>query len=671
MRPPFRKILIANRGEIALRILRSARDLGMQVVTVFSEEDRNAPHVLRADEAYHLKGSTLAETYLNIDLMIRIAMEAGCEAIHPGYGFLSESSAFARAVEEAGITFAGPSAETLLLMGNKVRARHWVSELGIPVIPGISGNDPGELIKKSNTLHLPFLVKASEGGGGKGMKLVYHKKDLAAAISTTMQEAKAYFGNGEVYIEELITRGRHIEVQILADRSGQVSILGDRECSIQRRHQKIIEESPAVSIRDRVRKQMYEAARTIARAGGYINAGTVEFLVAGDDSFYFLEMNTRLQVEHPVTEAVTGIDLVREQFLIAAGRKLRQEIIDPTPGGHAIEARIYAEKPESGFLPATGKIHCIRYPSGQDIRTDTAIEGPATVHPHFDPMICKIIASGEDRAKSIQNLTAALKETAFHGIETNLEFLQSLLTDKNFMENKIHTQYIEQHLKDLTENTGSFDRDKGYLFVLAFALFTLKHKMVKERATSPAGIWKKAGRWSNVSTPVIFSVGKHQYEIVFRQGTQPDLALISVTGDPVRQIDYTVKDHEVYFVHEEVQVKGFVTVDSDNKGWVTIEGQTLCVTRSDFLSGVVRHRVRPTRNGNEVLTAPMTGKIISIRVKEAEKVVKGQPLAVIEAMKMQNTIISPDSGIVKQVWGRPGKLIRGNEPVLEIEIQQQ
>ncbi|MCU0370381.1 MAG: acetyl-CoA carboxylase biotin carboxylase subunit [Bacteroidales bacterium] len=444
----FSKILVANRGEIAVRVIRAVQDLGIRAVAIHSDADAYALHVRMADEAYCLEGNDLAGTYLDIDKIVHIARTSGAGAIHPGYGFLSENSAFVRACDEAGIVFIGPNAKAMKLMGNKIESREALKDSGIPMTAGITG-DIGTLLKRAKEIPLPLMIKAAAGGGGKGMRIVHDYEKLPEMLESTSREAKSYFGDGTIFIEKFIEDPRHIEIQVLGDNYGNVVHLFERECSIQRRHQKIIEESPSPTLTPEVRQRMGETAVRIAKTIGYNNAGTVEFLVDKELNFYFLEMNTRVQVEHPVTEMVTGIDIVKEQIHIAAGKKLGIDQASVTQHGHAIECRIYAEDPENNFLPSPGTMSYYREPSGEGIRVDTGILEATTIHSFYDPLICKLITWDKNREEAKDKMIKALDEFIIHGIRTNIGYLKQVLLHPAYIRNLISTKYCDEHTADL------------------------------------------------------------------------------------------------------------------------------------------------------------------------------------------------------------------------------
>ena len=466
----FRKILIANRGEIAVRVIRACRSMGIRSVAIYSEADRDALHVRLADEAWPCGPARATESYLDIARVVGIAKQAGVDAVHPGYGFLSENASFAEAVTAAGIRFIGPSAEVMRTMGLKLPSRERMVEAGVPVVPGGEEIESVEAARvAANEIGYPVLVKASAGGGGRGMRLVEDESGLEAALERARSEAETAFANGSIYLEKFLSEPRHIEIQVLADEHGKVVHLGERECSIQRRHQKLVEEAPAPGMTESLRAEMGEAATRAARAVGYVGAGTCEFLLDAGGDFYFLEMNTRIQVEHPVTEIVTGVDLVESQIRVAAGEPLPFDQAEVALVGHAIEARVYAEDPDKGFVPSPGKIEAWSAPSGPGIRLDSGFEGGQTVSSHYDPMLAKLIASGRDRREALARLASALEEFAVAGIRTGLPFLRRLVEHPVFVEGRYDTGFIEAHMAAGPEALEEAHRNRIFAAVAAFA----------------------------------------------------------------------------------------------------------------------------------------------------------------------------------------------------------
>jgi acetyl-CoA carboxylase biotin carboxylase subunit len=445
----FKKILVANRGEIAVRVIRACRELGIPSVAVYSDVDRAALHVRKADEAYHIGPPAAAESYLNVEKILAVAKRCGADAIHPGYGFLSENAKFAQACLDAEVKFIGPTAASMEMMGSKTRARQEMEKAGVPFVPGTARGleSPQQAEQMAAKIGYPVMLKAAAGGGGKGMRLVHRREDLKSALEGAQSEAQRSFGDGEVYIEKAIVNPRHIEMQVLADEHGNTVYLGERECSIQRRHQKVLEESPSTIVDPDMRRRMGEVAVRVAKAAGYTNAGTVEFLVDEEKNFYFLEMNTRLQVEHPVTELITGLDLVHLQIRIAAGEKLSFAQEDVRIRGHAIECRIYAEDPDNDYFPSPGTITLLLAPSGPGIRRDSGMYEGWTVPIEYDPLLAKLIGYGTDRPQAISRLVRALNEYFVGGIKTNISLFRRILSDRDFQAGRVDTGYLDRLLK--------------------------------------------------------------------------------------------------------------------------------------------------------------------------------------------------------------------------------
>jgi acetyl-CoA carboxylase, biotin carboxylase subunit len=489
-------VLIANRGEIALRVIRACREMGMTTVAVYSDVDRGALHVLHADEAYRLGPAPAAESYLRGDLILEIAQRAGADAVHPGYGFLSENAEFAEACVAAGVTFIGPPASAMRVLGSKTRARQAADAAGMPRVPGsVTGlADIAEAMRVAAGIGYPVMLKAAAGGGGKGMRAVFRAEDLAAAFTAASSEAERSFGSGEVYLEKLIERPRHIEIQLMADEHGGCVYLGERECSVQRRHQKVIEEAPSAVVGEELRRRMGEAAVQLALSAGYVNAGTVEFLLDAEENFYFLEMNTRLQVEHPVTEVVTGLDLVHMQLRVAMGEPLPLTQDDVRLRGHAIECRIYAEDPDNHFFPSPGLITRLIQPSGPGIREDCAVYEGWTVPLDYDPMLSKLVAFAETRGEAIDRMLRALDEYVIGGIKTNIGLFRRILMDEDFRAARIDTGYLERLLAD--EPAVAEERVPEDVVAVAAALFaaSARRQAVGVVDATEESKWAVAGR---------------------------------------------------------------------------------------------------------------------------------------------------------------------------------
>jgi acetyl-CoA carboxylase, biotin carboxylase subunit len=498
----FNKILVANRGEIAVRVMRACREMGIATVAVYSDVDRPALHVSKADEAYHIGPAPAAESYLRMDKILEVARRSGAEAIHPGYGFLSENAKFARACADAGVKFIGPTPESMEMMGSKTRARQEMEKAGVPFVPGTSRGleSPEEGEQVAERIGYPVMLKAAAGGGGKGMRLVHKKEDLRSALEAAQSEAQRSFGDSEVYIEKAIVNPRHIEMQVLADEHGHAVWLGERECSIQRRHQKVLEESPSPIVDADMRRRMGEVAVKVAQAAHYTNAGTVEFLVDEQKNFYFLEMNTRLQVEHPVTELITGLDLVHLQIRIANGETLPFTQEDLKIRGHAIECRIYAEDPDNNYFPSPGKITLLLPPAGPGIRHDSGTYEGWVVPIDYDPLLAKVIGYGTDRRQAIMRLERALYEYFVAGIKTNVSLFQRILRDPDFQAGKLDTGYLDRLLAK-GGSAASSQAPEPAIAAIATGLFSvLDPAAAPNKNGSPTGAgtapshWKQKGR---------------------------------------------------------------------------------------------------------------------------------------------------------------------------------
>jgi len=493
----IKKLLIANRGEIALRVMRTAREMGIPTVAVYSDVDRNSLHVRYADEAYLLGPAPPRESYLNIKKILEIARKAKADAIHPGYGFLSENPAFADACRKARITFVGPPPEAVRLLGDKVAARRTMREAGVPVVPGadaVSSLDEARAV--AGEIGFPLLIKAAAGGGGKGIRIVNSEPDLEGALRVAASEAQAAFGDRAVYVEKFLSPVRHVEVQVMADSQGNVVALGERECSIQRRHQKLVEESPSTAVDPALRERMMEAARRAARASGYQNAGTVEFLLDPDGRFYFLEVNTRLQVEHPVTELVTGFDLVADQLAVAAGEPLRYRQEDVRLRGWALECRIAAEDPFNNFLPSLGTVDYIAEPAGPGIRVDSSLFAGCEIPYHYDPMLAKVITWGRDRDEAIRRMRRALREFIVVGVQTNIPFHLQLMENPEFLAGRIHTNWLEREFT-MASLDGHADEDRVALLAAALLSHLKKRRpsaIATEAPRAGDSAWRIRGR---------------------------------------------------------------------------------------------------------------------------------------------------------------------------------
>ncbi len=494
----FNKLLIANRGEIAMRILRACHELGIRTVAIFSDADRNAMHVRQAHEAYYIGPPPARDSYLLIDKIIEVAKQSGAEAVHPGYGFLAERAEFAQACLDAGLVFVGPPVNAIRVMGDKQTARQTVKAAGVPIVPGTEpGLDDAALIQAAEDIGYPLLVKASAGGGGKGMRPVHKSADLADSIAAARREAMAAFGDDTVYLEKMLVGARHIEIQLLADMDGNIIHLGERECSLQRRHQKLIEESPSYVVDEKLRQQMGEVAVAAARAVDYVNAGTIEFLVDRDKNFYFLEMNTRLQVEHPVTELVTGIDIVQEQLRISRGRRLRINQADVKMSGWAIECRINAEDPYNNYLPSTGQITASRLPTGPGVRVDTGVFPGYEVTPYYDSMLSKLVCYGETRSEAVLRMRRALEEYRIMGVKTNIPFHQHMMDSHRFLTGQFDTSFVEERFS-MDEREAPHQLDAAILATLVAHQQGQKASQIVAPGDRDTSNWKWLGRWERL-----------------------------------------------------------------------------------------------------------------------------------------------------------------------------
>ncbi|RSO31657.1 acetyl/propionyl-CoA carboxylase subunit alpha [Streptomyces sp. WAC 06725] len=632
----FDTVLVANRGEIAVRVIRTLRALGVRSVAVFSDADADARHVREADTAVRIGPPPAAESYLDAGRLIEAARRSGAQAVHPGYGFLAENTAFAAACADAGLVFIGPSAEAIELMGDKIRAKETVRAAGVPVVPGSSGSGltDAQLADAAREIGMPVLLKPSAGGGGKGMRLVRDEALLADEIAAARREARGSFGDDTLLVERWVDRPRHIEIQVLADAHGNVVHLGERECSLQRRHQKVIEEAPSVLLDEATRAAMGEAAVQAARSCGYRGAGTVEFIVPGDDpaSYYFMEMNTRLQVEHPVTEYVTGLDLVEWQLRIAAGEPLAfgQDGVRLT--GHAVEARICAEtvsvrEGARGFLPSGGTVLALAEPHGDGVRTDSGLSEGTEVGSLYDPMLSKVIAYGPDRATALRKLRAALAETVVLGVPTNTGFLRRLLAHPAVAAGELDTGLVEREMDALVPAEVPAEVYAAAAAVRNAALEPVADGGWVDPFSVPDG-WRIGGR----PVPAAHWVKVAGHEPVRVSGTG------HVTADSVR-----------------VTVDGVVHTFRRAGDWLGRDGDAWHVTDHDPVADTLRGAAGA--HGMDALTAPMPGTVTVVKVAVGDEVAAGQGLLVVEAMKMEHVISAPHAGTVSELGVSPGSTV--------------
>jgi 3-methylcrotonyl-CoA carboxylase alpha subunit len=651
----MKRVLIANRGEIAVRIIKTLKSLGISTVAVYHSDEKSATHVKEAQHAVSLGRESLRNTYLNIPRLIQIAQENSCDAIHPGYGFLSENYEFARACEENKITFIGPKSEVIRLMGLKSEAKTIAVKAGVPVLESVVYQSIQQFDKLN--FNFPVLIKAVAGGGGKGMKIVNRRDDFEVLVKSAKREAEQYFGDDRVIIEPYLDNARHIEVQIVGDQHDNIIHLFERECSLQRNHQKIIEEAPASSLSDSLRSEIHQAAVNFARELNYSSLGTVEFLVS-KNKFYFLEMNTRIQVEHPVTEMITGIDLVKEQIFIADGRKLSEEIKNAQFEGHAIEARICAENPYENFRASSGRVSFVHFP--EEVRVDTFIHSDTLVTPHFDSMLGKMILYGKDRTEAIDKLARAIKSTVIHGVDTNLNYLFQIVKDDNFVRNQISTRYLENTLPEKINNyKENISRVPGRIIALAFVY----NNFIKP-AESPKNIWQ-----SNFSNYFVrdVSVSVNGENFLFRINNKH---AVFIEGQAVNYQVFSNDKTSIELFEDGSKFKIFYSENKDKPyDNYELEGFVFKVSSPSVLrmcgEFVKKNRIKNKNTVNQIVS-PLFGKIIAINVKEKDRVKKGDVLLTIESMKTENNIVSPTEGIVKSILVSTGIQVQENNELITL-----
>ncbi|NIW86636.1 MAG: acetyl-CoA carboxylase biotin carboxylase subunit [Gammaproteobacteria bacterium] len=662
----FRKMLVANRGEIACRVMRTARRLGIHTVAVYSDADRRALHVELADEGYRIGPAPAAESYLRGDAILQAAARAGADAIHPGYGFLAESDAFALACGESECVFIGPPVEAIRAMGSKSAARALMEEAGVPVLPGYHGEDQSErtLQRAAERIGYPVLIKPSAGGGGKGMRTVRSPADFADALGSARREARGAFGDDRVIVERFLTAARHVEIQVFADQHGRVVHLFERDCSIQRRHQKIIEEAPAPGLEGSLREAMGAAAVAAARAIGYVGAGTVEFLLGPDGRFHFMEMNTRLQVEHPVTELVTGLDLVEWQIRIASGEPLpcAQEAL--AIEGHAIEARLYAEDPAQDFLPATGTLQHLRMPASDAyVRIDTGVREGDAVSIYYDPMIAKLIVWDRDRPGAVRRLQRALTECEIVGVATNAPFLAAVVAHPAFVRAELDTNFVEQHRAELLPRPPVSGDE-----LLAIACLQVLADRAQEARQRTHG---SRDRWSPWHTTRGWRLNDEGHDV-----------LTFIDRGEQRRVSVHYRDDGYLLDLPGGSIKAYADIDRDGALRAGLAGKRINATvvrqgsELTLLVGGTAHpltlddpdaRVASHDAAAGRLTAPMPGRVLAVLVEAGQTVARGQKLMVLEAMKMEHTITAPEPGTVEAVGFREGDLVQEGVELLSIK----
>ena len=670
------KLLIANRGEIACRVIKTANTQGIKTVAVYSDADKNALHVQMADEAVYLGPSPSKESYLRGELIIEKAKELGVDAIHPGYGFLSENAEFANLCAKNNIIFVGPPASAIEAMGSKSAAKHIMEKAGVPLVPGYHGDDQSEAVLKgaADEMGYPVLLKAAAGGGGKGMRQVWSEKEFSQALNAAKRESMASFGDDHMLVEKYLTRPRHVEIQVFCDTHGNGVYLFERDCSVQRRHQKIIEEAPAPNMSQSVREKMGEAAILAAKAINYVGAGTVEFLLDEDDSFYFMEMNTRLQVEHPVTEMITREDLVHWQLTIAEGKPLPKQQNELTLTGHAFEARIYAEDPNNEFLPSTGTLRLLRTPKENDVvRVDTGVVEGDEVSVFYDPMIAKLVVWGENREIALKRLISALGDYYIDGVSTNIDFLKRVATHPAFVAAELTTTFVEKHHDSLfsatSEDAASDDAasDDTQVNIPVMALLSLLNRKVSRSDKTPS-VWSTVGAWrANASHTETLTLLCNQEEVHVgvkhqRHGTE-DAWELSV-GDNSYNVEGKLVDSALH-----ATINGYKSTFtySDNDGVFTLFNKD---THAKFSLISASLGDDNDDNGDANFSAPMNGTIVAHLVEKGVLVKKGEPILVMEAMKMEHSIIAPHDGTVEEFFFNPGELVDGGATLLAFSTKE-
>ncbi len=672
----FDTVLVANRGEIAVRVIRTLRALGIGSVAVYSDADADARHVREADEAVHIGPAPAQLSYLSIPALLDAARLTGARAVHPGYGFLSENVAFVRACAQAGLVFIGPSAHAVAVMGDKIRAKQTVAAAGVPVVPGRTepGMSDADLVAAAAEVGYPVLIKPSAGGGGKGMRLVTEPAALRGELAAARRQAAASFGDDTLFLERFVHRPRHIEVQILADTHGAVVHLGERECSLQRRHQKIIEEAPSVLLDVATRDRIGAAAVEVARAVGYTGAGTVEFIVGADDPahFFFMEMNTRLQVEHPVTEMVTGIDLVAEQIRIAAGRPLTTSQENIALTGHAIEARVYAEDPARGFLPTGGTVLLMREPDGDGVRVDSGLTHGQRVGTDYDPMLAKVIAWGPDRATARTRLHAALARTAVLGVTTNIAFLRALLAHPDVAAGRLDTGLVERELDGL----GDADLPAGALPAHALAAYGLARLAEAQPAGPVIDPWDVPSGWrvGGVPAPLVWRPalpggGIAEVTVTGTPTAATVTVTVNVTGEPAATGE--PRTAAVRTLADDCSELLITVGGRSRRWWYARDGATRWLGADGAAWRIVEadpaaHTGAESAGAAEV-RSPMPGTVIAVHVAAGEQVTAGQPLIIVEAMKMEHTLAAPRDGHVTDLFAHTGEQVTLDQVLAVVE----
>ena len=655
----FDTVLVANRGEIAVRVIRTLRKMGIRSIAVFSDADANARHVAEADVAVSIGPAPARQSYLNIGAVVDAARRTGAQAIHPGYGFLSENAEFAAALEAAGIVFIGPPVKAIETMGDKIAAKTTVSAFGVPVVPGIArpGLTDDELVSAGGDIGYPVLVKPSAGGGGKGMRVVHGPAELQAALTSARREAGAAFGDDTLFLERFVLNPRHIEVQVLADGYGNVVHLGERECSLQRRHQKVIEEAPSPLLDVATRTRIGAAACDTARSVDYTGAGTVEFIVSADrpDEFFFMEMNTRLQVEHPVTEMVTGIDLVEQQVRIAAGEKLPIGQDDITMTGHAIEARVYAEDPANGFLPTGGDVLDLVEPKGSGVRVDSGLAVGTVVGSDYDPMLAKVIAHAGDRPAALHALDRALADTAVLGVTTNIEFLRFLLADSDVIAGRLDTGLLDRRTTDFAPTQPG---DEELIAAAAY-------RWLRSWPNPAGNLWEVPSGWrigQHAPSTIRLHAGERT-DHVYLTGT-PQSATAVVEDGETYSLAVSLNDDRLVVTLDGLRTD-YLVASTDGQTWLAHAGRTTVIDE------VREAPVRPDddHSGDAELVSPMPGSVVAVGIEDGGTVTAGSVVVAVEAMKMEHALTAPVDGVVELLVG-VGDQVKVGQPLARITVSE-
>lgn len=664
----IRKILVANRGEIAVRIMKTAERLGISTVAVYAANDKKSYHVSRADEAYALGNGTLSDTYLNLEKLEAVMRLAGVDAVHPGYGFLSENPALAELCEKHNVLFVGPDANAIRMMGDKITSRELALKAGVNISEGITGKT-SDILERREELDYPVLVKATAGGGGKGMRIVESPERLQEVLLTTSREALNYFGNETVYVEHYFRNPRHIEVQVLGDKHGNLVHLFERECSLQRRHQKVIEEAPSAYVDDSLRKTLTDSALKLAREIGYHSAGTVEFLVDKDNNVFFLEMNTRIQVEHPVTEKITGIDIVEEQIRVAEGRELSFRQQEVKINGHAMQARLYAEDPLQDYRPAPGFLQTITFPDTIDIRIDHGLNNSDYIFADYDPMIAKVIAHAQDRGSAIDKLKNALQEVTIIGRPTNQEFLCEILNNHDFLTNSISTQYLEVNTGMLVDSLNS--RKNKVSHATLIAAFVVTEMEFCQHAQTSQDTWKQIGFW-RLRDHMRVKLADKNYDVRVRKLQNKYSLQIE---DAFITASCISKDGDDCIIEiNNVEQKYKIVKQNVSDAVLKHKGYYYALQRLDILrANDIEGAYQDISQSQKDVISPVHGRIVSVDVKEGELVKAGDNLLVIESMKIENNILAEADVVVEEIKINEGDQVRDGQLLItmsEPEMQQ-